>query len=70
MILAIVLVIYFAIICTDFRVVIKKKSKKVTIIYSTVLSITFCLMVITSLGIQIPSPSMMIKDVIISFMGG
>lgn len=70
MVLIIILCIYlFAILC-DFRSIAMKKSKKVIIIYSVILTVTFSLMVIDSFGIEIPSPSVTIRNIIISFTKG
>lgn len=70
MILFIIIIIYFLIIVFDYKGVIQKKSKKVFYIYSTILVVTFVIMVLDSYNVQLPSPSMIIEQVILSFTKG
>ena len=69
MVLIIILCIYlFAILC-DFRSIITKRNRKVIAIYGVILIVTFSLLIIDSMGIRIPSPSVTIKNIILSFVG-
>jgi hypothetical protein len=68
--LGIVITILLTIIFTDFRTVIKKRNKKITILYSIILLLAFTAMFLNSFDIKIPSPSMIIYDLINSITKG
>ncbi|HHT38562.1 MAG TPA: hypothetical protein GXZ95_04025 [Mollicutes bacterium] len=66
--LAIVLIFYTFIIIFDFIPLIKKKLKKEIWIYSTILIITFIVILLDSIGINVPSPALLFKTIIESFL--
>jgi hypothetical protein len=52
----------------DLIAIFKKKNKKINITYLTLYIIAFIILILNALGISIPSPSMVIKSAIDSFM--
>jgi hypothetical protein len=70
MILGIIIILYLIVITTDFRIIVKGNNKKTIILYSIILLITFITMTLDSFNIKIPSPSIIIQNVITSIMKG
>ncbi len=61
---AIIIILYFIIIITDYRKIIKEKNKKITIIYTFFLLFCFSISILKSLDVNIPSPSLVIQNII------
>ncbi len=61
---AICIVLYFAIYLFDLRLLIKKKEKKSLFFYIPIFLITFVINILFELGVDIPSPAGPIKDLV------
>ena len=62
----IVLFIYLSIIATDMRITLKKRDKRTNISYITIVSLTFIVLLLSSLDVEVPSPTLLIKSVVTS----
>ena len=61
MVLSIVIIAYIFIIGFDYLPIIKKKDKKETVIYTTLLTLGFIMLVLVVIEIRLPSPTDLIK---------
>jgi uncharacterized membrane protein len=66
--ITIIIMLFLLILFIDVIAIFKKKNKKINIIYLVFYTITFIILMFDALGVNIPSPSMLIKNVIDSFM--
>ncbi|MDD2180876.1 MAG: hypothetical protein PHW32_00725 [Bacilli bacterium] len=61
MVLVIVIISYIFIIGFDYIPLIKSQNKKETIIYSTLLALSFVTLVLVVIGVKLPSPTKLIE---------
>lgn len=62
--ITIVIILYLCVIFIDYRRILHQKRKNLSIFYGVVLIITFSIIFLHKLDVEIPSPSLMIKDLI------
>ena len=68
--LFIVLLLYACVTFADFIPVVKARGKKDIWVYSVLLSLSFCVLVLYSLDVPMPSMSRLIEDLIRPLAGG
>ncbi len=68
MVTFLVIVLYLFVVLFDFLPMIKNGKKKECWVYSVLLFISFCVILLFSLDIAVPSPMIFIKQVVGIFM--
>lgn len=68
--LFIVLLLYACVILADFVPVVRAREKKDIWVYSVFLSLSFCVLVLYSLDVRIPSLSRLIEELVRPLAGG
>ncbi|MGX8709863.1 hypothetical protein [Clostridium sp. KNHs216] len=63
----IVIGLYLVIILIDFVPVVKNGEKKITWIYSILLTVSFCVLILYTFDIVLPGPSGPIRQIVESF---
>lgn len=66
--IAIVLILYISIIIFDFIPLVKKRNKKEIWFYLSILIVTFIVILLDSIDINVPSPALLIKIIIESVL--
>lgn len=64
----IVIILYALIVFIDMMPIMKSKNKKLNITYMIVFAFTFIILFLDGLEVDIPSPSIVIKDFITSII--
>lgn len=64
MLTTIVILLYVCVVLFDFLPSKKKQKKKESIIYFAILSVSFSVLILYSLGIKVPGPSDSIKNIV------
>ena len=60
----IIVVLYFFVIIIDYRKTIKENNKKISIFYTVFLLLSFSILILKSIDVNIPSPSFVIQKII------
>nr|WP_319487672.1 hypothetical protein [uncultured Caproiciproducens sp.] len=60
----IVIILYLAVILFDFIPVIKSGDKKICWVYSVFMAVSFCVLILYTFDIMVPSPSGLIKHLV------
>lgn len=63
----IIILLYFIVIFFDFLPVIKQKNKKQSILYLCILSLSFCMLILVNLNVELPMASKLIANMIKNF---
>ncbi|MEA4969438.1 MAG: hypothetical protein VB051_02795 [Candidatus Pelethousia sp.] len=64
MLTAIVLFLFLPVALYEWLVTLKHADKKVKIIHTSVMLVSFCVLMLYSLNVRVPSPTDMIMDVV------
>lgn len=62
---AIVIILYLCIFIFDLMPIIKNKEKKVYWVYLVFFMVSFCVLILYTLHIEVPSPSILIKQIVL-----
>ncbi len=65
--LALVLIFFLLILLLDFRIVLKCNNPKEIYFYAAVLALSFPILVLRTLGVKLPDPSLFILEAVRSF---
>ncbi|MGX8700974.1 hypothetical protein [Caproiciproducens sp.] len=63
----IVIALYLIIVLTDFIPVAKSGEKKITWIYSILLTVSFCVLILYTFDVVLPGPSGPIRQIVETF---
>ncbi|MBU3099157.1 MULTISPECIES: hypothetical protein [Clostridium] len=64
-----VIIFYLIIIFLETVPLLKEKNKGKTILYFTLIIFSMTISILLSLGVQLPSPSNIIKNIVVSIFG-
>ena len=64
MLTAIVLSLFLPVTLYEWKATLKHADKKVKIIHTSIMLVSFCVLMLYSLDVSVPSPSDMITDVV------
>ena len=69
MVTAIVVILYACVVVFDLVPLFKKGQKKEGWIYTVCFAVTFCVLILHTLGISVPSPAPLIEKTIRALLG-
>ena len=63
-----VIILYIVVAFADFLPIIKEKKKKEVLVYSVILLLSFCTLMIATAGVTVPPPFKTVEDAITQIM--
>ena len=64
-----IIIPYFIVIFLETSILLKQRNKQKIVFYLSLIILSMIINILLSLGVQLPSPSNLIKNIVISMLG-